>query len=136
MLPVSLQLHEQHFLRQAVRRVGFFRIAVPEILFTKRHRCKFGVGADGARANKLFNSGNARRLDNVQPHRGVFIEEAPGIGAVGADAAYDCRQMNEDIRARILVEPQSFRLFAQVVLAAPRNRDFPAARRTQLLNNE
>src|SRR5260370_40967694 len=66
----------------------------------------------------------------------MVIEEKPWIGAVGADAADHRRQMNEDVRARILIKPQRFRLFAEVVLAAARHGNFPAADRAQFLHNE
>src|SRR6202171_2975125 len=55
------------------------------------------------------------------------MKEAPGIGAVGADAANNCGEMNENIRVRFLVQPQYLGFFAEVVVAAARNGYFPAA---------
>ena len=38
------------------------------------------------------------RLDQLDAHDGVVVEEAAGIVAVGADAADDGGQVNDDLR--------------------------------------
>ena len=48
---------------------------------------------------------DARGFDHVDAHHRVVVKKAAGIFAIGADAADDRGQVNEDVRARIVIEP-------------------------------
>src|SRR5438128_8673416 len=57
LLAISLQLHAEKFLGQAIRGIGFFRISIPQVRLPEGNRCKFGIGTDGSDKNRLFNLG-------------------------------------------------------------------------------
>ena len=99
--PVGLRLDEQHLLGQAIGRVRLFRIAVPEIVLMKRDRRELGVGADRAHADEFLDAGKPRLLHQLGAHHEVVEEEATRVGAVGADAADYCREVNDHIRLGI-----------------------------------
>ena len=97
LLPVGLALHEQHLLRHAVGGVGFFRIAVPELILGERHRRELRIGADRSDADELPDAGPARVLHEHRAHVQVLVEEAARLGLVRADAADHRRQVDDDL---------------------------------------
>ena len=100
LLAVGLGLHQQHLLRQAVGRVGLLRVAVPEVVLAERHGRELRVGADGADLDELRDAADARLLHELDAHDRVVVEEAPRVGAVGADAADDGREVNDHVGAQ------------------------------------
>src|ERR1700687_3263874 len=128
LLAVGLELHEKHLLRQAIRSVRFFGIAIPEILLAERNRSEFWIGADGAGTYEFFNALTASGFDDTAPHRGIIVKkDAARVLAIFADAFDHCGKMYENIRPRFLEKTQGLSLFAQVIFAAARHDDFATA---------
>ena len=98
LLAVGLRLHQQHLLRQPVRRVGLFRVTVPQVFFFEWHRGELGVGADRAHRHKFFDPAQPGFVDQLHAHHQVVVEEFSRVLAVGADAAHLGSQVNDDIR--------------------------------------
>ena len=116
LLAVGLRLDQHHLLGHAVRRVGLFGIAVPEVVFLERHRRELGVGADRAQRDQLGDAGQAALLEQLQPHHRVLEQEPPGVGAVGADAAHAGGQVQDQVGARVRQQAAASRAVDQVVL--------------------
>src|SRR5690606_29126240 len=95
LIAIALHLDEERLLRDSVRGVRLLRIAVPELLFTERDRRELRVGTDRPDLDELVDPGPAGLLDEVDSHRGVGVEEPPGIAAIGSDAA-DLRSKVDD----------------------------------------
>src|SRR6266481_2488347 len=98
----------EYFLCKAVVSVGFFGKAIPEIRFAEGDGSEFRVRTNGADADKFFEAGNAAGFNGVQAHGSVVIEEAAGIGAIGADTAHHGGQVYENVGPGIPIE--TFRL--------------------------
>ena len=58
-------MHQQRLFRNAIRRVRFLRIAIPEVFLFKRNRREFWVGTDGPRNYELLNLAPPRLLGLV-----------------------------------------------------------------------
>src|SRR5205823_13882049 len=86
LLAISLQLHAEKFLGQAIRGIGFFRISIPQVRLPEGNRCKFGIGTDGSDKNRLFNFGLSALFNQVHTHVQVLIEEGARKPQVGADS--------------------------------------------------
>src|ERR1700683_1426405 len=82
---IRLRLHQQHLLGDTVSRIGFLRIAVPEVLFAKGHWSKFRIGAYRANCDHFFDFMKPRLLDHLHTHHQVLIEKSAGVGAVRTD---------------------------------------------------
>ena len=104
LLPIRLGLDQHHLLGQAIGGIRLFGITVPEVVFFKRHRGKFRVGADRSQGDKFFNSLEITLMDQLDAHQNVFIEEGAGILLVEADAAHLGCQMDDDVRFCLFVE--------------------------------
>ncbi len=103
LLPVALEHDEERLLGDAVGGVGLLGVAVPEVVFAEGDRRELGVRADGAELDELaqvLRGGvRAARLDELDAHEGVVVEEAAGVEAVGADAPDLRREVDDDVRA-------------------------------------
>ena len=132
LLPIGLRLHQQHLLRQTVRRVGLLRIAVPQIFFAKRNRRELRIAADGANCHVLLDTAPTGVLERQGAHLQVVVEETSRVLAIGADAADNRREVNDDVRLDVGVQPLHRRLVGQVVLRLPRRDDVPAAAALEL----
>ena len=55
LLPVSLRLNQHHFFGKSVRSIGFFGVAVPDIIFLERDRREFGISADSAQRDESLS---------------------------------------------------------------------------------
>src|SRR5262245_4532048 len=86
-LAIGLRLDEEHLLGQAIWGVGFFRIAIPQLLLAKGDRCEFGIRTYGASHDEFLYAKASGLLDKLNPHDGVVVKELPGVLHVGADAA-------------------------------------------------
>src|ERR1700674_4201453 len=62
LVSVRLRLHQEHLLRQAVGRIGFFRIAVPQIIFAEWDRRELWIGAHRSSDDHLRHFSNATCL--------------------------------------------------------------------------
>src|SRR5205085_1498336 len=98
LIAICLELHEQRFLRDAVRRVGLFGIAIPQLVFFERDVRELRIGADGSELHEFFDAGEPRFFDELNAHDRVLVEEAAGMFAIRADAADDGRTVNDEIR--------------------------------------
>ena len=123
---IRLPLHQQHLLGDAVWRVGFFRIAVPEIPLHKRNRRELRIRADRSHADELLHARQSRVLHRQRAHHDVLIEESSRRLAIGADAADDRREMDDDIGLRFLKQPVDVGLVRQIVLRLPDDEDVAA----------
>src|SRR5258708_16756602 len=72
----------------------------------------------------------------MQPHNGIVIEKSAGIFLVGIDTSDDCGEMDENVRARVLIKPKDIGFLAQIVVPAAWRNNFPAPFRPKLFNNE
>ncbi|SRR6266487_975710 len=127
LLAIGLPLHQQHLLGDAVRGVGLFWIAVPQVLLVKRHRGELWVRANRADADEFLHAGASRLLHDERAEHDVFEEEAPGRFAVRADPAHHGSQVNHQLRPQIGVHPLRVGFARQVVLRFARRRDGAAA---------
>ena len=131
LLAVGLELHEQHLLRQAVRGVGLLRVAVPEVLFTKRDRRKLRIGAHGPEDHRLRHAKLPRQLDELDPHDRVVVEECPRPQAIRLDSPADRREMDDERwLERLQRAPRGDRV-PQVALRAARGEDRAVATRLE-----
>ena len=127
LLPVGLQLHQQHLLGQPVRRVGLLGVAVPEVVLAERHRDVLGVGADGAHADEPLDAGQPALLDQLDAHDRVVVEELAGGGHVRADPADDGGEVDDDL-GRVSASACADRVaVAQVVLGRARREHLGCA---------
>ena len=101
---VGLGLHEQLLLRDAVGRVRLLGIAGPEVVLAERHRRELRVRADRADRDELLEAGKPRVLHQERAHHQVLVVELAGMLPVRADAAHDCRKVDDDVRTMHVVE--------------------------------
>ena len=101
LLPVALRLHQHHLLRESIRRVGFFRIPVPEIVFAERRGREFRISANRPERDKLLAPVQPRLFDKLHAHHQVLVKKLAGIFLVGANAADYCGQVYDQIRMRV-----------------------------------
>jgi hypothetical protein len=94
------------------------------------------VSADRPRLHELLHAGATGVLDEVKPHRHIGEEEPPGVVAVGADPADLRRQVHDDGRLDVLVEPLDLGLAGNVVILAAEGDDVGEAALLQLVEDE
>ena len=100
LLPVRLPHHHHRLLGDAVRRVGRLRIPGPEVVLAERDARRLErVGADGADLDEFFHAGLAGLLHEVDPHRGVVVEEGARVRPVPADPAGVGGEVDDDVVA-------------------------------------
>ena len=121
LLAIPHRLHDHHLLRDAVGRVGLFRVAVPDVVFLERNRRELRVRADRAGRDQLPDLGQAALLEHVQPHHRVLEQVAARVVAVGADAADLCRQVDDQVRPRVGQQATDGCAIDQVVVARARD---------------
>ena len=131
LLAVGLRAHEHRLLRDAVRRVRLLRVAVPEVVLGERHRRELRVRAHRAGHHHLADVVSPRELEDVRAHHQVRVPVPARIGAVRADPADLCRQMEDELGPRLGEEPLRALPRRQVVLVAARDeRLLPALLQT------
>ena len=135
LLPVRLGLHKKHLFGQTVGRIGFFRIAVPEILLSERNRRELGIGTDRPGGDKLADPRKPSPFHELGPHHQIFIEKTAGAQPIGLNSAHACRQVNDDIRTRVQEEPLHRIKLNQIILAAPGNENISGASQPEALDH-
>ena len=81
--------------------------------------------------DELLDAGQPRLLHQLDAHDRVLVEEAARVVAVGADAADDRGEVDDDVRpGRRPARGRSPASFAQVVLGAARDEDVVAPPRS------
>ena len=123
LLAISLSLYQQHLLCQAIGCIGFLRVTVPKVFFAERDRGEFRVGADGSQRDKLLHTSQPGVLHQQRTHNEIRVGEAPGIGTIGPDAADFSREVHNDLRARVTIEPLHDFFPCQVILFNLRDKD-------------
>ena len=113
---VGLGLDEHHLLGQAIRRVCFFRITVPEIVFLERDRRKLGIRADRAKGNKFVYLFHISFVKELHAHHDVFVKEGCGILLVESDAAHLRREVDHNVGVRLFIKAFNAFRIDQVVL--------------------
>ena len=116
LLAVRLPLHQQHLLRDAVRRVGLLR----DSRSTDRAR-----RTESARASDTRRSSRRRRTSPLPPPAPAPSSARPSSRsgrrtarrfAVRADAADDGGEVDDDVGLRLLKQPADVGLVRQIVL--------------------
>ena len=87
-------------------------------------------------ATSLAQAAAAPLLDELHAHHEVVVEVLAGILAVGADAADLRRQVDDEVGARVVVEPAHAGHVDEIVVARARDDDLAGAARAQLLDDE
>jgi hypothetical protein len=128
LLTVGLALDEQRLLGDSIRCVGLLGISVPEILLAKRHRSEFRIGTNRPEDHGLFHAVATRGFDELDAHDGVVVEEAAGVGPIGADATYDRGQVNHNLRPMFREETLDGVAAREIVIGVGGNEDVTAAR--------
>ena len=123
LLPVGLGLHQEHFFGQAIRGIGFFGVAVPEVVFLEGHGGVFGIGADGADDDDFFCARAPGGLQQGDAHDGVGVEEPAGVFPVGADAAADGGQMDEDVGPGVGQQALAVLRAGEIIVSGARDGD-------------
>ncbi len=123
LLAVRLRLDQQHLLGKAVGRVGLFRVSVPKVVFRKRDRSEFRVGANRPHLHDFLDVVVTRLLDDLDAHDRVVIEERSRIVPVRSDAANPSGEVNDQIRPLVFVHSCDVGLLGQVVLGAREGED-------------
>ena len=118
LLAVRLPLDQQHLLREAVRRVGFLGIAVPEIILLERNRGELRIGAHRPNRDELFDAPLASEFHELSAHDEVVVEELARSLAVRTDAAHDCGEVNHDTGAHVGIHALDGVETPQVVVGA------------------
>ena len=127
LLAIGLRLGDHHLLGETVRRVGFLRIAVPEVAFLEGHGRELGVRANGADGQKLLDASLTAQLDELGAHEQIGVQKRSGIETIGADAADHGGEMQYDFRLMASQQSADVGGLAQVVLGAARDDDLIAA---------
>ena len=78
LLPIGLRLHQQHFLGEAIRRVGLFRIAIPQIVLDKWHWSEFRIGANGVDRHKLRYPRLPASVHQLRAHYQILKKNSAG----------------------------------------------------------
>ena len=97
LFPIGLRLYKQHLLRETIGRVRLLRIATPQTLFTERYWSEFGIGADSADNDCLFNALKPSCLNDLNPHQCVLVEQYAWVLLVVSNASHACRKMDHNI---------------------------------------
>ena len=84
--------------------------------------------------DRFLDPMTAARLDELDAHDGVVVEEAAWIGAVGADASDDRGEMDDDLWAVLLEQTFDVRSGSEIVVFAPGHKDVIAALFSQLFD--
>ena len=134
LLAIRLRLHHQHLLRQTVRRIRLFGVAVPYLIFFKWHGRKFGIGADRRQRDKFFYAALVSFIQQLHAHHQVVIEKRSRMFAVGADAADGSRKMNHDVRFHLIVQAPHIANIAQIAICFARDKNFFATCPTKSLD--
>ncbi len=82
-----------------------------------------GVGADGAGADELGDAVQPGLFHELDAHEGVVVEEAARVGPVGADAAADRGQVDDDVGPGDLEEPADGAAVAEVEVSTAGGED-------------
>ena len=135
LIAVGLRVHEQHLLRQPVRRVGFLGVTVPEMLLLERHRRELRIRADRADGDKLRHARLPRLVKQVRAHHQVVVEELRRILLVGPDAADARGEVDEHGRPLIAVERLDGGHLHQIVFRRSRRENAGASALAQLVND-
>ena len=133
--PVCLALDQQHLLGEAVRGVRLLRVAAPQVFLVERHGRELRVGADGADLDELGDAGQTGLLHQLDAHDRVLVEEATRVLAIGADAADDGGEVDDDVRPAVGQGPVDAVGRPQVVVAAARDEDVGDAGGAQAAND-
>ena len=123
LLAVGLRAHEHRLLRDAVGRVRLLREAVPEVVLAERDGRELRVGADRAGDHELLDLVQPGLLEHVRAHHQVRVPVAAGVGAVRADPADLCGEVEDELGARVLEEARRVVHRRQVVVAPARCED-------------
>ena len=121
LLAVGLGLDEQHLLGQAVGGVGLFGVAIPERLFAEGDGREFRISADGADGDEFLDAALPGFVHELDAHHQVDVEEIGGAGAVGANAAGQGGQVNDQVGAGGIVHALDIGRIHQVVFLDPGN---------------
>ena len=92
LLAIGLGLHHQHFFRQAVGGVGFFGIAVPNVVFAERHGGMLWIRANRTDHHDFGHFRQPGFFQKLDAHDGVVVEKQARIGSIRADSADHRRQ--------------------------------------------
>src|SRR5207302_6741760 len=106
-----------------------------EMLLLERHRRELRIRADRADGDKLRHARLPRLVKQVRAHHQVVVEELAGPLAIGADAADNSREMDDERRLGVMVDANHLRLIAQVVVAVRRREDRRAVLLLQLADD-
>jgi hypothetical protein len=131
---VGLELDEERQLGEAVRGVGLLRVAAEELGLAEGHRRELRVGADRADHHDLADAGAPPLLDELRAHHQVLVEEAPRVLAIGADAADDRREVEDQRRAELGVEAGDRGVVDEVVVGAAEREELGRTERAQALD--
>ena len=96
---VNLGQHQQCFFGDAVRRIRFFGIAIPNGLFAKRHWRELRITTDGAQDDSFFHPSGAGRFDYVHAHLQVVQKQRCWLYLVIANAAHPSCEVNHMTRS-------------------------------------
>jgi hypothetical protein len=96
-----LRLHQHHLFRQTIRRVSFFRVTAPQIVFLKRHGCELWISADRADRHEFAHVVLTGLLHQLCAHHEIVVEEFAGILLVGSNAADYRRQVNDQVGSSV-----------------------------------
>ena len=136
LLAVALRQHQHHLLGDAVGRVGFLGIAVPQVFLAERDRGELGIGADGSHRHQLPHPSQPALFEDVQSHHGVCEHVAPRVCAIGADAPNLRRKMENQIWLRIRHQLAHRLAVDQIVVVDEGHEDVPCSPPLQLFVEE
>ena len=135
-LAICLGLHHQHLLGQPVGRVRLFGVADPEVRLLERHGRELGIRADRPDGDELFHAVHPALLQQLRAHHEVLVKELARMLLVGADAADDCGQVDDDVRPRVAIRAPHRLGIHQVVRSTARNEDLAGVHGAQSLHDE
>ncbi len=133
---IGIKHNEERFFGDAIGGVGFFGVAVPDVGFFEGDGGEFGVSANGADLDELFEAANSGLFDEVESHRHVGEEESSGVEPVGTNAADFCSQVEDDIGLKVVIEANDVCFAGQVVGGFAGDMDFGASAIAELLADD
>ena len=132
LLSISLGLDGENLLGDSVRGIGFFRVSVPEGIFTEGHARELRIGAHSPDGDEFLHLGLARLLHELDAHDGVVVIELPRIFPIGSDPSHDGCEMNHQSWTGVAQHAHNGFFLAQVVFPRPGREHGGSAGSSQL----
>ena len=132
---IGLSLNQQQLLGDAVRRVCFFRVPIPQVILAKGDGRELGVGAYRAQDYHLVDTRSPTLVNELSAHHQVVVQVGGRVHSVRSDSPDPCGQMNHQVRFGLVEDRANCVGLAKVILRTGWRKDRLVASRTQLVEH-